>query len=194
MARILASLCLVLAATLSFVTAASAGGWAVTTIDSFPESLVAGVRYEIGYTIRQHGVTPVDIERMGGTTEIRGTSAAGETISFRGARSGPTGHYVASVAVPSAGTWTLDVTQGPFASQKLGVFTVALPAGAAAEGAAPALASASSEGSSSATAPAPTDHLRLALPLASGAAVALFAGILALYLRGTRRERAVPAT
>ncbi len=105
MTRALATLCLALAAVLASTQFASAGGWAVTAIDNFPESLVAGERYEIGYTIRQHGVTPIDVERMGGTTEIRGASASGETFSFRGARSGPTGHYVASVAVPSAGRW-----------------------------------------------------------------------------------------
>ena len=182
MARALAALCLALAAVFASAQTASAGGWAVTTVDNFPESLFAGVRYEIGYTIRQHGVTPIDVERMGGTTEIRGASAPGESFSFRGARSGPTGHYVASVAVPSAGTWTMEVTQGPFAAQKLGGFTVALPEGTAVEG------------SSSAITRAPTDRLRLALPFASGTAAALFAVMLALYLRGTRRERTVPAT
>lgn len=193
MARALATLCVALAAVFASAQPASAGGWAVTTIDNFPEALVAGAPYEIGYTIRQHGVTPIDVERMGGTTQIRGASAAGGTFSFRGARSGPTGHYVASVAVPSAGTWTVEVTQGPFAPQQLGVFTVALSGGTAGEGSPAAIAPAPTGESSPAFAPAPTDRLRLALPFASGAAVALFAGMLALYLRGTRRERTAPA-
>ena len=41
-------------------TPALAGGWAVTTMDSVPEDLEAGVTYEIGYTVLQHGEKPVD--------------------------------------------------------------------------------------------------------------------------------------
>ncbi len=45
---------------------ASAGGWAVTTLDTLPRQFNAGETYRIGYTVRQHGETPL----RGGTTAI----------------------------------------------------------------------------------------------------------------------------
>ena len=36
-----------------------AGGWAVTTMDDVPDQFVSGKDYVLGYTIRQHGQTPI---------------------------------------------------------------------------------------------------------------------------------------
>lgn len=121
---------LVLAAmfALALSSPALAGGWAVTTLDSVPDAFDAGQTYSIGYTIRQHGVTPVSVDR----TEIRVThSDSGKRLSFRGVPEGPVGHYVAKVTIPAAGTWTWDVTQGPFEAQPLGTITVSVPGSAA---------------------------------------------------------------
>ena len=114
-----------LALTLVGAAPALAGGWAATTLDELPGEFIAGNTYQIGYTIKQHGVTPVDVETMGGTTEIRITSPeSGKTIAYQGVREGPTGHYIAKVTFPAEGKWTWQVTQGPFQAQELGSISV----------------------------------------------------------------------
>jgi len=126
-----------LALTLSLGAPASAGGWAVTTLDELPPAMRATETYQIGYTIRQHGVTPVNVENVGpgwpsGTTEIQITSPdGGKTLRYKGVQQGGTGHYVANVVFPYDGRWTWAVTQGPFAPQPLGSIDV-LPFDAAA--------------------------------------------------------------
>jgi hypothetical protein len=99
-----------------------AGGWAVTTVDSLPEGgFAAGRTYHVGYTIRQHGQTPFD----GAKTSIRTYSAeTGESRLFPGVPDGSPGHYVAEVTFPTAGAWSWEVSQYPFAVQTLGTVTV----------------------------------------------------------------------
>ena len=43
-----------------FGSPASAGGWAIGSIDAVPNAQ-AGHTVEVGFTILQHGVTPVDV-------------------------------------------------------------------------------------------------------------------------------------
>ena len=66
MLRILAATA---ALALALATPALGGGWAVTTLDNDPDPDDAGRTYSIGYTIRQHGVTPISVDR----TEIQVT-------------------------------------------------------------------------------------------------------------------------
>ena len=121
LAALLASLALALA----LGTPAAAGGWAVTTFDQLPPEFVAGQTYRLGYTIRQHGVTPIRVDR----TEIVATPAVGgAAVSFVGRPEGPLGHYVADVTL-AAGSYSWRVTQQPFQAQDLGSLTVpAVPA------------------------------------------------------------------
>ncbi|MEO8162945.1 MAG: hypothetical protein ABI590_04110, partial [Ilumatobacteraceae bacterium] len=46
---------------------ATAGGWAVSTLDEVPVP-IAGEPIDVGFTIRQHGITPVDISENVGIT------------------------------------------------------------------------------------------------------------------------------
>jgi hypothetical protein len=101
-------------------TTAIAGGWAVTTFDDLPGQFVSGKEYLLGYTIRQHGETPVNVDK----TEILAVASSGRSLSFPGKSQGSIGHYVASVYFPAGGTYTWQVTQGPFAPQDLGSLTV----------------------------------------------------------------------
>lgn len=171
---------------LAFGAPAAAGGWAVTTLDQLPPDIHAGQTYAIGYTIRQHGVTPVDVTKMGGTSEIQATAPDGaKTLRYPGVPEGPTGHYVAQVTFPSDGTWTWTVTQGPFAPQPLGPVTVgalALATGAPAPVAAPVSAPASTPQPTGPNAP-----LVIALLLASSGAAILFGSRVAVFAhrRGT---------
>jgi hypothetical protein len=74
---------------------AQAGGWVVVTLDPLPaEGFRAGETYRVGYTVRQHGQTP-----LGGLeTVVRVTlPSSGVSYAFPGAAEGATGHYVAEV-------------------------------------------------------------------------------------------------
>lgn len=179
--RRLATALTALALSVALGAPALAGGWAVTTLDELPADIVAGDTYTIGYTIRQHGVTPIDVAKMGGTTEIQITSPDGaKTVSYRGVQNGPTGHYVAEVTFPYEGSWTWQVTQGPFRPQALAPVTVA-PAAAAAN--APAQA-APAPAAAPATTPqpaAPNPLLVTAVLLALAGAAILFGNRLAVF-------------
>lgn len=121
---VLATLALALGA---LATPALAGGWAVTTFDDMPSQIVSGKEYALGYTIRQHGATPVNVSK----TEILAVAVSGRTLSFPGKSEGAVGHYVATVFFPAGGTYTWQVTQGDFAAQDLGKITILAAAGTA---------------------------------------------------------------
>ena len=120
----------VLAAALLLLALASpgaAGGWAVTTLDAVPDRFEAGRAYDIGYTILQHGATPVDLPSTG----IRITSAdSGKQLTFDGRRDGAVGHYVARVTFPAAGGWSWEALQDWFGPQPLGQLEVVQPGAA----------------------------------------------------------------
>ena len=121
---VLATLALALGA---LATPALAGGWAVTTFDDMPSQIISGKEYALGYTIRQHGATPVNVSK----TEILAVAVSGRTLSFPGRSDGAVGHYVATVFFPAGGTYTWQVTQGDFAAQDLGKITILSAAGTA---------------------------------------------------------------
>jgi hypothetical protein len=119
MTRILASL-VAAALLLSVTSIASAGGFAVTTLDAVPTQIVAGESYRIGMMVRQHGITPV----RDATPAVMITQGAVRLV-FAARADGPIGHYVADVTFPSEGEWSWSVDQSPFpAPQALGTVTV----------------------------------------------------------------------
>ncbi|HEY6203837.1 MAG TPA: hypothetical protein VI056_12450 [Candidatus Limnocylindria bacterium] len=211
--RSLTMLAAVLALSLGvFASPAIAGGWAVTTFDEMPGQFVAGQEFKLGYTIRQHGVTAINVDK----TEILAVATSGRTLSFPGTSQGDIGHYVASVYFPAGGTYTWQVTQGAFAPQDLGTLSVVAAAGtstadkgktaadkaaaadksAASDKAAAAAKAASAEKGTTVTTPvtAPAtpsnDPLRTALPFAAAAAAAMFIWRLVTMVRTSRRTRA----
>ena len=181
--------CFVLAAALALTAAlavpasgANAGGWAVTTFDDLPGQFVAGQSYALGYTIRQHGVSPIKVESTG----IYLLNGSGGTVaSFPGAANGALGHYVATVRFPAAGTFTWFVTQEPFGEQQLGPITIVAGAGQAQ----PAVPAVPAPVQPAAAAPAVTSQgandlgMRLGLAVASLAATILFLWQLTRYRR-----------
>ncbi len=100
---------------------ALAGGFAVTTLDQLPTTLRANESFPLGYTIRQHGVTPLPNVA---TRIVAQHPATGESIGFVGRPAGEPGHYVAEVRFPAEGVWLWQVEQGPFAPQQLGSVSV----------------------------------------------------------------------
>jgi len=179
-----------------FASPVLAGGWAVTTFDNLPDQFVFGHEYTLGYTIRQHGVTPINVDK----TEILAVATTGRTLSFPGKSDGDVGHYVASVYFPAGGTYSWQVTQGQFAPQDLATVTVLGAAGSATtdkdKTAADKAAAQKAALTGNAVAPASTnaaqtgDPVRTALPFAAAAAAALFLWRLVTMFRAARRTRA----
>jgi hypothetical protein len=99
----------------------AAGGWAITSLDPF-EQPVAGQPITIGFTILQHGVTPVEVEGAGIRVFQQGTT--GEFFPAIHDGDSRIGHYTARVVFPKEGTFTWLVEQGFFEAQALGQITI----------------------------------------------------------------------
>jgi hypothetical protein len=101
-----------------------AGGWAVASLDSVP-TMRAGQKVTVGFTILQHGVTPVDLvddpsNRVG--IEIRDTRGLDHFYPAVG--DGTVGHYLAAVEAPASGTYQWSLRMGWFGPQELGTLHV----------------------------------------------------------------------
>lgn len=79
-----------------------AGGWAVITLDALPAEAVAGETLEVGFMVRQHGVSPMaDL-----TPSVIATRAgSSESLRVNAQAEGQTGHYVARLNLPQTGVW-----------------------------------------------------------------------------------------
>ena len=132
MRKLLAATVLTIA-TLAAATPAGAGGWAVTTLDPLAAAPVAGEPFEVGFTIRQHGRTPVSMP----DAAIIITDATGADTRFAAVPQGAVGHHVATVEVPADGSyrWAVDQVLGV---QELGTLQVGgSPAGTTGDGSSP---------------------------------------------------------
>ena len=125
MKRLLTALAVAAGLAVAGSAPAGAGGWAVTTLDSL-DSPLPGEHVDVGFTIRQHGVTPVAVDDVA----ILVTDARGETESFTAHAAGSVGHYVAAVTFPAAGSYRWSVEQGWFGPQDLGTVRVGVSAAA----------------------------------------------------------------
>lgn len=104
LSRALAAALLLLGLTL---TGASAGGWATITADSTnPPQPNAGEKFTFGFTVLQHGVTPAG---WVGATFVGISTTTGARVEAKATNQGPDGHFVATVTLPSAGSWTWQV-------------------------------------------------------------------------------------
>lgn len=93
------------------VRPAAAGGWVVITLDELPGPIRAGKIVRLGFTVRQHGVTPIN-----GVTPVLTTAnpETGETITAEAQQVGETGHFEVAVVFPGAGTWEWRLKAPPF--------------------------------------------------------------------------------
>ena len=92
---------------LALAATAFAGGWANAVMDTPPDD-PGGPNQPVtlGFTLMQHGVTPVDW----GNAQIVLTNAdTGERIVAAARPEGTTGHWVAEVTLPAAGSWSYEV-------------------------------------------------------------------------------------
>lgn len=102
---------------------ATAGGWAVSTLDEVPVP-IAGEPIDVGFTIRAHGITPVDIS---GNVGITITLGGGTANYFPATADETVGHYVARVEFPTVGSYQWSIRQGWYAEQDLGQIDVGVP-------------------------------------------------------------------
>ena len=99
--RIRIGLCLALLIASLIAIPVFAGGWAVITLDQLPSGVVAGEPITIGFTVLQHGKTPMaDLHPT--VTAMLSKSA---TFVANAEAEGKTGHYVATFTFPKEGNW-----------------------------------------------------------------------------------------
>lgn len=119
--RIASTMVLAVAAFAAIGSPASAGGWAVASLDSIPAA-EPGATTEVSFTILQHGITPADLDEGVGI-EIRDHD--GDSSFFPAVSDGTAGHYVAAVTFPeAAGTYEWQVQMGWFGPHELGALDV----------------------------------------------------------------------
>ena len=105
-------------ATLGIATGtASAGGWAITSLDAF-DVPAPGESVAVGFTILQHGRTPAVLEASD-KVGLETTAPSG-AVDFFPATMDRAGHYVATVVFAEPGAYTWIVHQGWFGAQELG--------------------------------------------------------------------------
>ncbi len=101
LSRIRTAIGLALLFAIVFAFPAFAGGWAVITLDELPSNVVAGEPLSIGFSVLQHGRTPM--------TDLHPTITAklssAETMSISAEPSGKPGHYAATLTFPKEGSW-----------------------------------------------------------------------------------------
>lgn len=97
-----------------------AGGWAVITLDELPTDVVVGKPFTIGFTVLQHGKTPMtDLEPT-----VTAKLSKGEQRTFFAVPEGKPGHYTATLTFPQDGNWEWSI-QAFTMDQKMPVLSVA---------------------------------------------------------------------
>ena len=180
--RSLLSVMVVLLVVLFLPRLASAGGWAVISLDRLPQDVTAGQPYPISFMVRQHGITPIQTEAM----RIEASHAeSGVRLIFIAAPGERFGQHQAELLFPQSGRWRWSIQTGLFPPSQpmpdLHVLAEAAPAQSsdASIASAPAAALATALASAAALPPAAFGLLAL---------LCLSAGLL-LIARGRGRSR-----
>lgn len=118
--RIAFTLALLLCAAISIPV--FAGGWAVITLDELPSDVVAGQPLTIGFTVLQHGKTPM----TGLEPTVTSRLASGEKIVVYAEPEGKPGHYIATLTFPMEGDWEWSI-QAFTMDQPMPALSVAAP-------------------------------------------------------------------
>jgi len=96
---------LALLLTLAFAIPVFAGGWAVITLDELPTNIVAGESIIVGFTVLQHGKTPM--RDLDPTVSVRLSKS--DAFVVHAVPEGKPGHYAATLTFPKAGEWEWSV-------------------------------------------------------------------------------------
>jgi cytochrome c2 len=116
------SIGLALLFTLVFAFPAFAGGWAVITLDELPSNVLAGEPLTIGFTVLQHGRTPMS--GLDPTVTAKLTST--EEMVVHAEPKGEPGHYEATLTFPKEGNWEWSI-QAFTMDQPMPTLNVAAP-------------------------------------------------------------------
>ncbi|MBP6015318.1 MAG: hypothetical protein KA586_01215 [Candidatus Promineofilum sp.] len=103
---------------LLLVPAVLAGGWAVVTLDDAPGEIHAGQPWTVGFTVLQHGQTPVHTVYDGIAVEpvlIAIQKGTGERVQATGTPTEEVGHFTLEVTFPSEGEWSWTIEPAPLA-------------------------------------------------------------------------------
>lgn len=113
---------LLLTILLTTASAALAGGWAVVTLDSPPGEIRAGAPWTLGFTVLQHGRTPV--HTLGTDIPIRPLLVAthsdnGRRVEVEAMPTDETGHFIVTATFPAGGQWEWTIYPNPLAGESL---------------------------------------------------------------------------
>jgi len=97
---------------LGLVFPALAGGWAVVTLDELPRDVLAGRATEVGFMVRQHGITP--LAGLDPEISLRESGSSNRLVVIAEPQ-GKLGHYMATITLPAAGTWEWSINAFGFA-------------------------------------------------------------------------------
>jgi hypothetical protein len=114
------------------VATVQAGGWATVTLGKAIAEPRAGEMIDVGFTVKQHGVTPVH-SAFGETINavfVAQHQESGERLQVQATPAETVGHFVAQVSFPKAGTWLPEIIPAPFAGTKLSPVNVLTATGA----------------------------------------------------------------
>ena len=125
---------LTLSLAVAVVVPVFAGGWAVITLDELPSDVVAGEPLTIGFTVLQHGRTPMtDLEPT-----VTARLSNGKPITFFATSAEKAGYYTATLTFPEEGKWewsvqafTMDQKMPTLNVTSSGAVTLSQPAAAA---------------------------------------------------------------
>jgi len=93
---------LTLLLTITLTIPALAGGWAVISLDELPGKVPANQPLEIGFMLRQHGVTPMRDQSPVITAQLANST---KSVKVSAHAEGKVGHYVATLTLPQSGQW-----------------------------------------------------------------------------------------
>jgi cytochrome c2 len=98
---------LIVTALLALVTSIPvfAGGWAVITLDTLPSGVAAGVPVTIGFTVLQHGKTPLADLYPTVTAQLSDS----KSFVVKAEAQGKPGHYTATLIFPEEGNWSWSI-------------------------------------------------------------------------------------
>jgi cytochrome c2 len=108
---------------LLFAFPALGGGWAVITLDELPTAITAGEPLTVGFTVLQHGITPMtNIDPT-----VKANLSPNEKFVVQAEPEGDAGHYTATLTFPKEGEWNWSI-QAFTMDQPMPVLHVAAPA------------------------------------------------------------------
>jgi hypothetical protein len=87
---------------------ALAGGWAIITLNEFPDYAVAGKPLNLTFWVRQHGVTLLP----GLQPKVQATTTSGLQAKATVKPTSNHGEYTTSLVLPQPGEWTVTIASG----------------------------------------------------------------------------------